>query len=125
MNKFTEGKSLCARVTPPVIVTEQDHVNARKIYTESLEKKQKRLKSIKYYKKDLSFQNLFSYLVFLYLFFVCKTSNMKCLYVPLYCKNNFTIVSHGILGKNMMFRERKGINCYYFVALLAQNSIQN
>ena len=34
MNKFTDGTSLRARITPPaVIVTEQDHVNARKMYT--------------------------------------------------------------------------------------------
>ena len=64
MNKFTEGTTLCERVTPTVIVTEQDHVNSRKVYTESLTKKQKRLKSIKDYKNDLSFQNLFSHLKF-------------------------------------------------------------
>lgn len=39
MNKFTEGKSLRARVTPQVIVTEKDHVKSRKVYTESLKKK--------------------------------------------------------------------------------------
>ena len=64
MNNFTEGETLRARVTPPVIVTEKDHVNARKFYTESLTKKKSRLKSIKDYKNDLSFQNLFSHLNF-------------------------------------------------------------
>ena len=46
-----------------------------------------------------------------------KTSRVKCLYLPLYCKNDFTFICNGILGKNM-------INIY-FVALLARNSIQN
>ena len=64
MNKFTEGTTLRARVTPPVIVTEQDHVNSRNFYTEYLTKKKKRLKSIKDYKNELSFQNLFSHLKF-------------------------------------------------------------
>ena len=65
MNKFTDGTSLRARITPPaVILTEEDHVNARKIYTESLTKKHKRLKSMKDYKNDLSFQNLVSHVKF-------------------------------------------------------------
>ena len=64
MNKFTEGKTLRARVPPPVILTEKDHVKARKVYKESLTKKQKRINSMEDYKIDLSFQNLFSHLKF-------------------------------------------------------------
>ena len=39
MDKFTEGQNLRTRKAPSVVVTENDHVVARKVYTESLTKK--------------------------------------------------------------------------------------
>ena len=44
MNKFTDGKTLHARITPPFLVTEKYQVVSSKVYTELLTKKQKRIK---------------------------------------------------------------------------------
>ena len=64
INKFTDGNTLRARITPPALVTEKDHVVDRRVYTESLNKKQNRIKSMSDYKKDLLFQSLFSHVKF-------------------------------------------------------------
>ena len=39
MDKFIDGQNLRTRKTPPVVVTENDHVVVRKVYTEYLTKK--------------------------------------------------------------------------------------
>ena len=36
MDKFTDGKNLGTRKTPPVVVTENEHVVVRRVYNQSL-----------------------------------------------------------------------------------------